>query len=141
MDPRAFNSENEPFRRQLHVARLAYPQSLLEILDGLGGRVLSMMFLHRYCTFQRNEPCSLPAIVEMIAAFMKKKPEEVALATSFNAMKFDQNFCHVLQKDNRLSIQSRRNGHRIGISPTDTLIAFWNLYETPFRGNHDSGNK
>ncbi|XP_028132445.1 3'-5' ssDNA/RNA exonuclease TatD [Diabrotica virgifera virgifera] len=47
----------------------------------------SMMFLHRYCTFQRNEPCSLPAIVEMIAAFMKKKPEEVALATSFNSMK------------------------------------------------------
>lgn len=46
-----------------------------------------MNFLHRYCTFQRNEPCSLPAIVEMIAAFMKKKPEEVALATSFNAMK------------------------------------------------------
>lgn len=49
--------------------------------------VRSMMFLHRYCTFQRNEPCSLPAIVEMIAAFMKKKPEEVALATAFNALK------------------------------------------------------
>ncbi|CAH1110039.1 unnamed protein product [Psylliodes chrysocephalus] len=47
----------------------------------------STMFLHRYCTFQRNEPCSLPAIVEMVAAFMNKKPEEVALATSFNAMK------------------------------------------------------
>ncbi|KAJ8910788.1 hypothetical protein NQ315_015129 [Exocentrus adspersus] len=55
------------------------------VKDGLTER--SMMFLHRYCTFQRNEPCSLPAIVEMIAAFMKKKPEEVALATSFNAMK------------------------------------------------------
>ncbi|KAH8243415.1 hypothetical protein KR032_007270 [Drosophila birchii] len=40
-----------------------------------------------YCTFQRNEPCSLPAIVEMIAAFMKKTPEEVALATAFNALK------------------------------------------------------
>lgn len=46
-----------------------------------------MTFLHRYCTFQRNEPCSLPAIVEMIAAFMHKKPEEVALATAFNALK------------------------------------------------------
>lgn len=46
-----------------------------------------MTFLHRYCTFQRNEPCSLPAIVEMIAAFMNKKPEDVALATSFNALK------------------------------------------------------
>lgn len=46
-----------------------------------------MTFLQRYCTFQRNEPCSLPAIIEMIAAFMNKKPEEVALSTSFNAMK------------------------------------------------------
>lgn len=46
-----------------------------------------MTFLHRYCTFQRNEPCSLPAIVEMIAAFMNKKPEDVALATAFNALK------------------------------------------------------
>ncbi|XP_018579380.1 uncharacterized protein LOC108917319 [Anoplophora glabripennis] len=57
----------------------------IHVKDGLTER--SMTFLHRYCTFQRNEPCSLPAIVEMIAAFMKKKPEEVALATSFNAMK------------------------------------------------------
>lgn len=56
-----------------------------QVKDSLTER--SMMFLHRYCTFQRNEPCSLPAIVEMIAAFMKKKPEEVALATSFNSMK------------------------------------------------------
>lgn len=47
----------------------------------------SLTFLHRYCTFQRNEPCSLPAIIEMVAAFMKKTPEEVALATAFNALK------------------------------------------------------
>ncbi|XP_043274358.1 3'-5' ssDNA/RNA exonuclease TatD [Venturia canescens] len=47
----------------------------------------SMTFLHRYCTFQRNEPCALPAVVEMVAAFMHKKPEEVALATAFNALK------------------------------------------------------
>jgi len=47
----------------------------------------SLNFLQRYCTFQRNEPCSLPAIVEMIAAFMKKPAEEVALATAFNALK------------------------------------------------------
>lgn len=46
-----------------------------------------IMYSHRYCTFQRNEPCSLPAIVEMIAAFMKKTPDEVALATAFNALK------------------------------------------------------
>jgi len=47
----------------------------------------SLLYLHRYCTFQRNEPCSLPAIVELIAAFMKKTPDEVALATAFNALK------------------------------------------------------
>lgn len=44
-------------------------------------------FCCRYCTFQRNEPCSLPAIVEMIAALMSKTPGEVALATAFNALK------------------------------------------------------
>lgn len=53
--------------------------------------IYSIFFLFiyccRYCTFQRNEPCSLPAIVEMIAALMNKKPEEVALATAFNALK------------------------------------------------------
>lgn len=47
----------------------------------------SMTFLQRYCTFQRNEPCALPAVVEMVAAFMRKTPEEVALATAFNALK------------------------------------------------------
>ena len=36
---------------------------------------------------QRNEPCSLPVTVEMIAAYLKKTPEEVALATTFNALK------------------------------------------------------
>ena len=37
--------------------------------------------------FQRNEPCSLPVTVEMIAAYLNKTPEEVALATTFNALK------------------------------------------------------
>lgn len=31
----------------------------------------SLSFLQRYCTFQRNEPCSLPTIVEMVAAFLQ----------------------------------------------------------------------
>ncbi|KAK3926089.1 3'-5' ssDNA/RNA exonuclease TatD [Frankliniella fusca] len=47
----------------------------------------SLLFLNRYCTFQRNEPCSLPAIVEMISVLIKKKPEEVAFATAFSALK------------------------------------------------------
>ncbi|XP_045476862.1 3'-5' ssDNA/RNA exonuclease TatD [Harmonia axyridis] len=56
-----------------------------QVKDSLTER--SSTFLNRYCTFQRNEPCSLPVIVEMIAAFMKKRPEDVALSTSFNALK------------------------------------------------------
>jgi TatD DNase family protein len=44
-------------------------------------------FLNRYCTFQRNEPCSLPATVELISSLMEKSPEEVAMATTYNAVK------------------------------------------------------
>lgn len=47
----------------------------------------SLSYLHRYCTFQRNEPCSLPVTLEMIACYLNMKPEEVALKTSFNALK------------------------------------------------------
>lgn len=47
----------------------------------------STNFHQRYCTFQRNEPCSLPVTVEIISAFMGLKPEEVALRTTFNAVK------------------------------------------------------
>ncbi|XP_050439970.1 3'-5' ssDNA/RNA exonuclease TatD [Adelges cooleyi] len=47
----------------------------------------SLGFLQRYCTFHRNEPCSLPVLVELIAGFIGKKPDEVALATAFNALK------------------------------------------------------
>uniref|UniRef100_A0A1B6KGF1 Deoxyribonuclease TATDN1 n=1 Tax=Graphocephala atropunctata TaxID=36148 RepID=A0A1B6KGF1_9HEMI len=47
----------------------------------------SLSFLQRYCTFQRNEPCCLPAIIEMIAALLRKSPEDVALQTAFNALK------------------------------------------------------
>lgn len=47
----------------------------------------SQTFLQRYCTFQRNEPCSVPVLVEIIAAFLKKTPDEIALATTFTALK------------------------------------------------------
>ncbi|KAJ2938503.1 hypothetical protein O0L34_g12998 [Tuta absoluta] len=57
----------------------------LHVKDSLTER--SMMFVNRYCTFQRNEPCALPAIVELIAGFLAMSPEEVALATAFNALK------------------------------------------------------
>lgn len=56
-----------------------------KVKDALTERSLS--FLQRYCTFQRNEPCALPAIVEIIAAFLQKSPEDVALASAFNALK------------------------------------------------------
>uniref|UniRef100_A0A2H1WJ91 Deoxyribonuclease TATDN1 n=1 Tax=Spodoptera frugiperda TaxID=7108 RepID=A0A2H1WJ91_SPOFR len=57
----------------------------LHVKDSLTER--SMNFVNRYCTFQRNEPCALPAIVELIAGFLGQKPEDVALATAFNALK------------------------------------------------------
>ena len=47
----------------------------------------SLNYLNRHCTFQRNEPCSLPATIEMISALMNKPPEEVAMATTYNAVK------------------------------------------------------
>lgn len=47
----------------------------------------SLSYLHRYCTFQRNEPCSLPVTIEMIAAYLKIKPHEVAIQTTFNALR------------------------------------------------------
>ncbi|CAG0897946.1 unnamed protein product [Darwinula stevensoni] len=47
----------------------------------------SQSFLHRYCTFQRNEPCSLPVTVEMIAAYLGKSPEDFTLSTTYNALK------------------------------------------------------
>ncbi|XP_076372622.1 3'-5' ssDNA/RNA exonuclease TatD-like isoform X2 [Tachypleus tridentatus] len=47
----------------------------------------SLSFLNRYCTFQRNEPCSLPISVEMIAAYLKLKPDDIALKTTYTALK------------------------------------------------------
>ncbi|XP_075223222.1 3'-5' ssDNA/RNA exonuclease TatD [Lycorma delicatula] len=67
-----------------------YPNARASKLPAYVKEVLterSVTFLHRYCTFQRNEPCSLPAIVEMVAAFLHKSPEDIALATAFNALK------------------------------------------------------
>lgn len=47
----------------------------------------SLSFLHRYCTFQRNEPCSLPVTIEMIAGYYKTVPDEIALKTTYSALK------------------------------------------------------
>ncbi|GMT10033.1 hypothetical protein PFISCL1PPCAC_1330, partial [Pristionchus fissidentatus] len=41
--------------------------------------------MHKHASFNRNEPCALPAICEMIAAFSGRKPEEVASITTENA--------------------------------------------------------
>lgn len=77
----------------------------------------SMTFLHRYCTFQRNEPCALPAIVEMVAAFMGKTPEEVALATAFNALKIFGLNQWWKKKQKRL----RSRGHCWNVNPGKNL--------------------
>ncbi|KFM79501.1 Tat-linked quality control protein TatD, partial [Stegodyphus mimosarum] len=47
----------------------------------------SLSFLRKYCAFQRNEPCSLPVTIEMVAAYYKLRPDEVALQTTYSALK------------------------------------------------------
>lgn len=47
----------------------------------------SKQFLFKYCSFQRNEPCSLAATCEMIAGFMNLPAEDVAFGTTVNAIK------------------------------------------------------
>nr|CAG4644048.1 EOG090X080R [Lepidurus arcticus] len=47
----------------------------------------SLSFLQKYCTFQRNEPCSLPVTVEMIAAYMQKSIEELDLSSARNILR------------------------------------------------------
>ena len=44
-------------------------------------------FLQRHCSFNRNEPCSLPATTELIAAFAKCSPCDVAFNSTLNALK------------------------------------------------------
>lgn len=44
-------------------------------------------FLFKYCSFHRNEPCSLAATTELIAAFMSVPASEVAFNTTVNAVK------------------------------------------------------
>ncbi|XP_054157040.1 3'-5' ssDNA/RNA exonuclease TatD-like [Oppia nitens] len=47
----------------------------------------SMSFVNRYCTFARNEPCSVSALAELVAGLSGQLAEEVALQTTFNALK------------------------------------------------------
>uniref|UniRef100_A0A183IIS3 Deoxyribonuclease TATDN1 n=1 Tax=Soboliphyme baturini TaxID=241478 RepID=A0A183IIS3_9BILA len=43
-------------------------------------------YLLKYCSFHRNEPCSLPAVTELVAAFMNVPVGELAFATTRNAV-------------------------------------------------------
>jgi len=43
--------------------------------------------LHKFTSFDRNEPCALPAVCEMIAGYMGVPPEEVARQTTENALR------------------------------------------------------
>ncbi|CAN8014908.1 unnamed protein product [Ixodes persulcatus] len=42
--------------------------------------------VERYCSFQRNEPCSLPATLELCAALLGLEPHDLALRTTYNAL-------------------------------------------------------
>ncbi|XP_064472125.1 3'-5' ssDNA/RNA exonuclease TatD-like [Ornithodoros turicata] len=47
----------------------------------------SLRLLERYCSFQRNEPCSLPATLELTAAFLGVPPQDLALKCTYTALK------------------------------------------------------
>lgn len=47
----------------------------------------SIAMIDRYCGYQRNEPCSLAATVELVAHLYQIDPEELSLKTTFNALK------------------------------------------------------
>lgn len=59
------------------------PDQIKEKLTPIGDH-----YLRTYCSFERNEPCSLVTTCELIAAFMDKDPQVVASATTENAKKF-----------------------------------------------------
>ncbi|XP_022651052.1 uncharacterized protein LOC111269016 [Varroa jacobsoni] len=48
---------------------------------------LSESLVRRYCSFQRNEPCSLALTCELLAGILDLKPNDVALKTTYNALK------------------------------------------------------
>ncbi|KAJ6224207.1 hypothetical protein RDWZM_002752 [Blomia tropicalis] len=48
----------------------------------------SLNMLNRYSSFQRNEPSSLPVTLEIVSAYLEMKPEDVALKTTLNSLKF-----------------------------------------------------
>lgn len=41
--------------------------------------------LHKFCSFNRNEPCGIAASCELIAAFAGELPETIARVTTENA--------------------------------------------------------
>ena len=47
----------------------------------------SKSFVDKYCTEERNEPCSLSLVLELLSSTMNVDPKEVASATTKNAIK------------------------------------------------------
>lgn len=47
----------------------------------------SESLVRRYCSFQRNEPCSLGLTCELLAGILDQSPHDVALKTTYNALK------------------------------------------------------
>lgn len=44
-------------------------------------------FVDKYCSEEKNEPCSLPLVLELIASLMNKDAKDVAAATTNNAVR------------------------------------------------------
>lgn len=55
-----------------------------EVKEGISEHAKTFL---KHCSFDRNEPCSLAATCELIAAFMNVPPADVAAKTTENAMR------------------------------------------------------
>ncbi|XP_003746028.1 uncharacterized protein LOC100899930 [Galendromus occidentalis] len=47
----------------------------------------SESLVRRYCSFQRNEPCSLGLTCELLAGILDQSPHDIAMKTTYNALK------------------------------------------------------
>ncbi|XP_077484245.1 3'-5' ssDNA/RNA exonuclease TatD-like [Amblyomma americanum] len=46
----------------------------------------ALRLLERYCSFQRNEPCCLPAVLQLTAAVLQLGAQDLALRTTYTAL-------------------------------------------------------
>lgn len=64
------------------LGRGRFPQSTMDCVSPGSLQLLGC------CSYQRNEPCAMPVINELVAGCMKRSPSELADITTENALRF-----------------------------------------------------